>query len=169
MRALAIALALSGCALAHERAVDAARDDAAGPHCEDPWRALPACPANAHAALGHQCFAEGIECGVACCAPGPPITCRAGRWAALDSMPDCSGVRCASPMECMGGGQCPPDQTCLVDTTVPDPVMTCVMVLPPFAAGWIDADARCRPTCTAHGSASMPTVIIAPTTALLCP
>ena len=83
MRALAIALALSGCALAHERPIDAAqeateRQDAAGPHCEDPWRALPACPANGHAALGRQCFSEGILCGAACCEPGPPITCTSG-------------------------------------------------------------------------------------------
>lgn len=88
----------------------------AGPitSCFEFWNALPACPANIMLAMGQPCSVEGATCGVHCCEPGPPIGCHAGRWAPLNQMDDCSGIRCVTPFAC-GTGFCAHGRVCVLN------------------------------------------------------
>jgi hypothetical protein len=175
--ALALACAISGCALVHERGGDAgpivamdaapiARDTTppvidAGPigSCTDFWNGLPSCPAAPERALGQPCFPEGATCGVHCCEPGPPIGCSGGRWSPLDHMDDCSGVRCRGPHPC-GGGMCSASRVCLVaDGEValeprcalpPAPMNECSEAPP----GSLTSDPRSCTTCSCTTSVS---------------
>ncbi len=156
---------LVGCALAHERSVDAPDaffsepdafvlevDSGMPTSCAEHWTRLPWCPADPASLLGQHCETEGLACGTQCCELAPAIVCSGGVWARATE-PDCAGVRCGPNVPC-GTGACASDRICLHTSSEVHLPERCVV--PPFAPdscdgappGWLVDDPRACMQCT---------------------